>query len=224
MASELQTSYVTGRNVYFLIRSRIGQIWNTSGAAFENYTALNITDYDVAASEQGSSGFYAGTFPTAITAGVYSVVAKERLGASPAESDPTVGVGDIQWNGSATTPLSDASTSGQVGTYLPTRLFRGQQLLNFEFKMVSSADHVTPFTSGVISGQIGRDGGNWGALQSGAFTERGNGWYGLQALTSGDLAANTARLMFTGVGISGGNADQRDFFLVLQRTSGQTVT
>lgn len=224
MAGELQFSLSAGKTCYFLIRSRTGTIWNTAGGAFEAYATANYTDYDVSASEQGTaSGFYVGTFPTAIPAGIYSVVAKQQLGASPAEGDPTVATGDYHWSGTATVPLSDLTTSGQVGQIGPVKIARGTMVQNFKFKMVSSTDHVTPFVSGVVSGQINRDAGAFGALQSGAFTEEGNGWYRLQALTSGDLLCNTASLLFTAVGISGGQADQRDFSLVLQRVSGQQV-
>jgi hypothetical protein len=91
---------------------------------------------------------------------------------------------------------------------------------NFPFKMVSSLDHVTPFVSGVVSGQISKDGGAFGPLASGIINEIGLGWY-RTTLVSGDLLCNTAALSFSAVGISGGTADQRDFSLVLQRTSGQ---
>lgn len=43
-------------------------------------------------------------------------------------------------------------------------------------------------------------------------------------LTSGDLAATTAALVFTGVGVSGGSCDQRDYSFIFQRVSGQTIT
>jgi hypothetical protein len=131
-------------------------------------------------------------------------------------------MGDLEWNGTYVTPLSDLATSGQLGQIGPLRIARGTMLQNFQFKLVSSADHLTAFTSGVVSGQIARDGGTtFGPLQSGSFFEIGLGWYGLSALTSGDLLANTAALVITANGISGGTSDQRDFAFVLQRTSGQ---
>lgn len=224
MAGEIQTSYQTGRTVFSLIRSRIGQIWNTSGGtgAFENYNSTVFTSYAITMTEQGTnSAFYVGTFPTAIPAGIYSLVGKQQITGSPAETDPTIAVGDLQWNGTVTFPLSDTATSGQLGAVIPIRLARGTQILNFPFKLLSAVDHVTPFTSGVVSGQISRDGGSFGVLQSGNITEVGLGWYRLQSLTSGDLLANTVALTFTSVGISGGAADPRDFAFILQKTSGQ---
>jgi len=220
MANEIQIQYASGKTLYFVVRNATGSIWNTNTSAFEAYNSLNYSQYAVTMTEQGSSGFYAGSFPSAITAGVFSIVSKQQLGGSAAETDVTAGNGDFQWNGTATLPLSNLATSGQIGQNQPMRIARGTMIQNFMFKLVSSVDHVTAFTSGVVSGQISRNGGAFGVLQSGLFTEIGLGWYSLQALTSGDLLANTAALTFGANGISG-TSDPRDFSLVLQRTSGQ---
>lgn len=223
MAAEIQAPGPgTGRTLYSVIRNRIGQIWNTSGGtgAFESYNNTFYTDYAISLSEQGGNNYYVGTFPPAIVPGLYNISAHQQLGGSPAQTDPRVATGTEQWNGSVLLPLSDLATSGQLGQIAPIRLARGVAVSGFPFKLVSSADHVTNFVSGVVSGQISRDGGSFGALQSGAFTEIGLGWYRTN-LTSGDLLANQVALIFTAVGISGGSADQRDFALLLQRTSGQ---
>lgn len=117
MASELQTDYLTGKTVYFLLRNSTGSIWN--GAAFEAYATLNYATYDILATEQGTaSGYYTANMP-AVAAGVYYVVAKEQAGGAPAETDITVGTGRIEWDGAAV-PLV---ASGQV--YLAS----GQQVL-----------------------------------------------------------------------------------------------
>jgi hypothetical protein len=224
MANEIQFNYSSAKTCYFLIRNSIGQVYNTSSLAFESYTTANFNAgrYNNSVSEQGSaSGYYTGTFPANIGPGTYAITAKQQLGGSIAETDPSIAAGNVEWNGAALAPLSDTATSGQVGQNTPMRIYRGQQLLNFPFKLVSSADHVTPFTSGVCSGQISRDGGAFGALQSGAFTEIGLGFYKTN-LTSGDLLGNTIAITFSSVGISGGTADSRDMVLITQRTSGQT--
>lgn len=219
MASEIQATYSSGKTVYALIRNSTGSIWN--GSAFVAYDSGDIATYAVSLTEQSTSGFYAGTFPAGITAGgIYGIIAKEQIGGSVAETDPTIALGDIQWNGTATLPLSSLATSGQVAQFAPMRIARGTQIAPFPFKLVGAADHITPFTSGVISGQISRDGGAFGALQSGVFTEIGKGWYSLAALTSGDLLANAIALVFTANGISGGTSDQRDFSFLTQRVSG----
>ncbi len=223
MAGEIQASFRTGNTVFSLIRNRVGQVWNTSGGtgAFETYTTAVFTSYAISLTEQGSaSAYYVGTFPSAIIPGVYSLTAKQQLGGSAAETDPTIAVGDFQWNGTVALPLSDLATSGLVAQIFPIRLARGTMIQNFPIYMVSAVDHVTPLTSGILSGQIARDGGSFGPLQSGAFTETGLGYYNLQALTSGDLLGNSIKLLFTGVKISGGNADPRPFAFILQRSSG----
>jgi len=222
MASEIQASFASQKNLYALIRgysSNIGQIWN--GAAFAVYASVNYASFPIALVEQGTaSGFYTGTFPSAIVAGTYSVVVKQQIGGSAAETDPTVAAGNIDWNGANPTPLSDLATSGQLGQIGPVKIARGTMVKNWPVYLKSASDHSTPFTSGVISGQISRDGGNFGALQSGAFTEVGLGFYST-TLTSGDLLANTVSLLFTGNGISGGPCDPLPMSLVLQRVSGQ---
>lgn len=202
MASEIPFSYKVGATTYVLIRNRVGQIWNTSGTgAFTSYDNTYYSSYVVSAVEQGSSAYYTATMPSAIPAGVYNIVAKDQLGGSPAQTDPTVAVGDENWNGSAIMPLSDLATSGQVGGLGQTRLTRSHMVRNFPIYLKSATDHVTPLTSGSdISGQIARDGGGFGALQSGAFTEVGLGFYNLQALTSGDTNADTIKLLFTATG------------------------
>lgn len=223
MAGELQVSFSRSRTVYAVLRNQTsGFIWNTSGGssgAMEAFVSGNWANYAISLTEQGTAGYYVGNVPSPIPAGVLAVTAKEQLGGSPTQLDPTVGVGDVHWNGSIVMPLSDLATSGQLGQAIPMRLARGVAFSGFTFKMVSSADHVTNFTSGVVSGQISKDGGNFGALQSGTFTEVGLGFYKVN-LTSGDLLANCVALSFSAVGISGGAADQRDFVILTQRTSG----
>lgn len=223
MANEVQSNGTTGKTLYFLVRNSIGQIWNTVAAAFQTYATVTYGSYTTTMTEQGTaSSYFAGTFPSAITAGTYSVVVKEQAGGSPAETDRSVAGNNFEWNGTGVLPLSDLSTSGQVGQIGPLRPAKGVMLSNFPIYFKSAADHVTPFTSGVVSGQIRRDGGAWGTLQSGTFTERGNGAFDLQALTSGDLNGYLIQLLFTANGISGGSADPVCLTVLTQRVSGAT--
>lgn len=221
MAGEVQITFATGQTLGFLVRNQSAQIWNTSGAgAFEAYLTANYASYFVAMTEQGTaSAYYAGTFPSAIGPGTYNLTAKRQAGGSPLETDQSVGVGEINWDGTNVIPLSSLANSGQIGQFAPLQIARGRQILNFPFKLVSDADNKTPFLSGSVSGQISRDGGAFGALQSGLVTEVGKGHYRV-TLTSGDLNANTCSLLFTANGVSGGQAAQRDFVFILQRVSG----
>lgn len=222
MANEIQIPFPTGNVLYSRITTPYsGGIWN--GTNFVAYDNLNYTTYAVTMTEVASgAAFYQGDFPTSIVAGVYNILTKQQLGGSPAQTDKTVGVGEINWaaSGGPIRALSDLMTSGQLGSLLPTKVTRGNSLNNFQFKLVSSADHVTPFTSGIVSGQICRDNGSFTSLQSGGavagYTEIGLGWYRC-SLTSGDLLCNTAALNFTATGVSGGTSDPRDIGIVTQR-------
>jgi hypothetical protein len=99
MAGELKTTFTTGSTVYYHLRNATGSIYN--GSTFETYNTANYGNYDIPATEQGTaSGFFVGTMPV-ISAGIYVVTAKQQVGASPAESDPVIGSGEIQWNGTA---------------------------------------------------------------------------------------------------------------------------
>lgn len=219
MSGEVQAAPgEAGLTLDFLVTSAAGQVWNRSGGgAFEAYNSSHYSTYTTSMTEQGvASALYLGNFPSTIPAGVYGIVAKRRAGADPAETDAVVSQGELHWDGSAVVPLSSLATAAQIAQIAPLRPARGVAIPNFLFKMVSATDSKTPLTSGVVSGMISRDGGAFGPLQSGAFTEIGKGWYRLLALTSGDLLCNTAALVLTAAG-----ADQRDFGFVLQRTSGQ---
>jgi hypothetical protein len=221
MAGELQVSYQTGRVVYFIVRDKNGQVWDNTGSAFEAYATARYARYVLQAVEQGTaSAFYAATFPVAIAAGAYSVTAKVTDGSieDGEEADATIGAGDYQWSGSA--PLATASlvSSGQFGLFANGLTQRGRMIHKYPVAFVNSGGDG--FTSGVCSGQISRDGGAFGPLQSGAFTEVGNGFYEVQALTSGDLDGAKVALYFTCAGISGGNAVPVQERLILQRMSG----
>ena len=102
MAGILDLGGQTGRTIYFVIRNSSGQVWN--GAAFETFNASNWANYDVAATEQGTSGYYTATFPAAITAGKYTILAHRQIGGSPATTDPVFGVGIYYWNGTVEEP------------------------------------------------------------------------------------------------------------------------
>lgn len=214
MAGEIEISYSSLRTVYAIVRNSVGQVYSSSGTGgFSSWLDGSYANYPISLTEQGTSAFYAGDMP-AVAAGTYNLVAKNQVGGSPAITDPTIGEGSLEWGGSRTVPLSDLATSGQIGQIAPIRMAKGVALSGFPIYMVSAADHVTPLTSGVLSGQISRNGGSFGPLQSGNFSETGLGWYRVN-LTSGDLNADVVALNFSAAG-----ADPRNVGIVMQRTSG----
>lgn len=224
MAGEISCDAATGITIYANIRNRTsGFIFNVSSGQFETYSTAsgNQNAYQITLSEQGTGGHYLGNVPSTLGPGTFDITAKRRINAWFAETDQLVANGQLEWNTSVAVPLSDLSTSGQLANLSPLRLARGTMIQNFPLFFRSSSDHLTGMTSGVVSGQIARDNGSFGVLQSGSFTETGLGWFNLSALTSGDLLCNTVKLHFSCVGISGGSADNIDMSFVLQRTSGQ---
>lgn len=220
MAGEIQlVAPGTGLTIYFLVRNSTAQVWSSSGN-FTTYATADYSYYVNSTTEQGTaSAYYAGTFPAAISPGVYSIAAHKQAGGSPLETDLNIATGDFQWNGTTSLPLSNLATSGQLSQIGPVKLTRGVMVENFPFYLVSNADHITPLVSGICSGQIARDTGSFTALQSGIFVETGLGAYRV-TLTSGDLLCNTATLRFAANSVSGGASDPRVFTLVMQRSSG----
>lgn len=123
MASELQTDYITGKVVYFLLRNSIGRAWN--GSAFEVYATANYANYVILATEQGTaSAYFAASMPAA-AAGVYYLIAKERVGGSAAETDITIATGIMQWDGTAALALSSVPTTTFQTNIADTVLSRG---------------------------------------------------------------------------------------------------
>lgn len=104
MAGEIQVPYgVSGRNVYALVRNSAGQVWN--GIAFVTYATANLSSYAINLAQQGTaSGFYVGNMPS-IANGVYGLVAYDRAGGAPAESDTLIGTESMQWSGWAVIAL-----------------------------------------------------------------------------------------------------------------------
>lgn len=100
MSAELQIGgLTTGWTVYAVLRSATGTVWN--GSSFEAFNASNWATYDLALTEQGTTGYYVGNMP-AVAAGVYAVEVRRQTGGSPAAAvatDPFLGGGDLDWDG-----------------------------------------------------------------------------------------------------------------------------
>jgi len=97
MATNART-YDPGQNLYLLIWDENNQIWDVAAAEFEVYAAGSYDDYDLAATEKGSCGYYFVTTP-ALTAGWYRLDWRVRAAASPAESDPAIALESSYFDG-----------------------------------------------------------------------------------------------------------------------------
>lgn len=99
MAGIIETFAVSGQTIYAHARDYSGAIWN--GAAFEAFNASNWTSYDIALTEDGTSGYYKVACPS-FPAGKYSILFYAQAGASPSMSaDAPLGTGSIRWDGTS---------------------------------------------------------------------------------------------------------------------------
>ena len=109
MANEIRATYDSGQSLYVLIFDSTGQVWDAAGSNWENYAAAQQDNYDIPLSETATySGQYRGTFPAAISSGMYSVVLFLQAGGTPASTDDRVGdTGIMHWDGSAEITVAD---------------------------------------------------------------------------------------------------------------------
>lgn len=115
MANEIYHNSATGLNFYACRFQLDGDVFLTDGSADETWgTGGRDADaYDVALTEDGSSGHYVADFDASgnIGAGLYRVTVYQRIGANPADTDPRESQGVIEWNGSAEVTRSAITTA-----------------------------------------------------------------------------------------------------------------
>lgn len=99
MSASIRAVAPTGRSVYAHIMNADDQRWN--GSIFEDYSASNWANYDVALTEQGSSSIYVADFPTTIAAGAYEIFVYLQDGGSPEEGDLVHSTSSLEWDGTA---------------------------------------------------------------------------------------------------------------------------
>jgi hypothetical protein len=97
MAAIIESVLQTGVIAYAIIRNNAGLVWN--GSSFEAYNSANWATYAVSLTEQASSSYFKASFPSAISAGIYSFVIHQ--GSPPAIGDYAVDRGTIDWDGSS---------------------------------------------------------------------------------------------------------------------------
>lgn len=124
MAKEIQSGKLsTGLTVYATIRAAAGTIWN--GSSLEAITAANWTTYAVTMTEESTTGYYMGTFPSSLSAGIYNVDIFQKLGGSAATTDTLVGQAVIDWTGSTEALTSSVQSttntlSSKLGAFTGT--------------------------------------------------------------------------------------------------------
>lgn len=96
--------------LYARIKNSSGLWWN--GSSFEVYSSANYANYIITMTEEGNSGEYTADFPTAITgSGTYPYRVHRTL-STPAEGDPVVNTGSVDWTGSASVGSSTGAMTG----------------------------------------------------------------------------------------------------------------
>lgn len=100
MAGVIFHSGQSGLTTYGVIHNvTAGDVWN--GSAFESFSAGNWTSYDVAMTEQSTSGYYKANFPSSIAEGAYHIAYYAQSGGSPSVSaDTCIGSHTGVWDGS----------------------------------------------------------------------------------------------------------------------------
>jgi hypothetical protein len=93
---------------------------------------------------------------------------------------------------------------------LPAAIKKNTALAKFMFKMVLTADHISPGVGLTVACQRSIDGGAFANCNSATATEISDGWY-YNDLAGSDLNGTTIALKFTAA-----TADQRDIFIATQ--------
>lgn len=104
MAREIRIIGPTGNTAYAHLFNSTTQRWN--GTAFETFSVVNYSTYDISLTEDGSTGIYVADMPASVPAGVYDAVLFLQDGASPANGDLARNAASVDWRGSATAAAS----------------------------------------------------------------------------------------------------------------------
>jgi uncharacterized phiE125 gp8 family phage protein len=102
MSGELKTQSQSGDTIYAVAFKGI-QVLNVSTVALETYVTASLGSYDIALTEQGSSGRFVGSVPAGTPAGRYDFFYYSQQGANPAEGDIFVGNASLYWSGDTET-------------------------------------------------------------------------------------------------------------------------
>lgn len=148
----IETTYLTGANLYAIIHNPNGQVWNNNTLAFEAYNGANWTNYAIPLSEQAGSGYYSAAYPAAIPATVLTTeLIYQRAGGAPALTDnPSIAVTKSQGDnvgalrGSA---LAAGNLSQAAGAEIPGSAVTGT---------LSTTQATTTLTQSLLNAYAGR--------------------------------------------------------------------
>ena len=163
----IATTFTAGATLYAVIHHTDGTVWNDSLEVFEAYDDAKWAQYAIPLTEQGSSGYYRGTFPAGAKGDFLTTeVVYQQAGGSPTLGDaPATGVGQSQGfdvaaiaasvvaasnlNKSLLSMIQGAVTSG--GTSTASKIFTDlADTDNYVYK-----GRIVVWTSGVLIRQVG---------------------------------------------------------------------
>ncbi len=98
MAAITELITQSGQTVYCTIHDNAAKLAN--GSSTEVFNSSNWSTYVNTLAEQGTTGYYTGTFPSYLAAGKYTVVFYQQSGGSATVGDPVIGSGQIYFDGS----------------------------------------------------------------------------------------------------------------------------
>lgn len=96
MSAIIECVSLSGQTLYATVHNSAGQVWNTSGVAFENFNSAHWSNYVTSLTEQTATGYYTAAFPSSIPAGKYTEVYYQGSGTV---GDTVIGSSQIYWNG-----------------------------------------------------------------------------------------------------------------------------
>lgn len=119
MAGELfPIRYTSGRTLYAQLLRSGAQVADAVGHAWVTPVAADWANYAVTLAELGTSTYYSGSLPAWInTAGSFTLVAYEQLGATPDAGDPDVWTAAVEWKGSAEATLAGVEVAARAQAF-----------------------------------------------------------------------------------------------------------
>lgn len=122
MAKEISGVSPSG-TLYARVKNSAGLWWN--GSSFEAYVSANYANYVITMTEEGNSGEYVANFPSGITSSGSYPYRVHRTLTTPAEGDPVVNTGTVDWTGSASVGSSTgAMTASDWRNYVLRQGFK----------------------------------------------------------------------------------------------------
>lgn len=161
----IETVYQTGSTLYAVIHNPDGTVWNTTlntgAGGWEAFNSAHWSQYAISLTEQSPTGYYRGTYPTAITGVLTTEAVYVQLGGSPATSDSVTGLAQTQGanmaavGGDVTAAINMSISGGELvqGAAVTGTLSKTQASTNLSASLINAYTNRTIlWTSGVLAG------------------------------------------------------------------------